>query len=362
MRSALIVAVLLVGACTSAPPAPSVSPIFGEVQQLFEARRSAVATRDLAAYERTFDPTHATFATCMREEFTRGFSEPAVPTRIDAFGSYYRVVVSTLGVYFRYFVRRDADGSLKLTEPQPNEVGEARSRTDGPIRVDYWAVDEDVSEGIATAAHHAYDIAVAEATGTPKAIFTVQLYPVRAFLSGAPCWLAGAISGSDAAPVVSLPVYLLPMDQAFRIPTVPAYDVIVHEALHWIQGQNVSGSNLTTPWWLREGWPDRVARIDRSGVVRTVLCATGFPTREQLSRHGLAVLDDTTTLDAEKQYAAANIMVEYLFTTYGTKRYWDLYDGVTRVADDDVLFRGVLGVDQATFYSEWLAWAKGKYC
>jgi hypothetical protein len=361
MRSALVVSVLLLGACTSAPPAPSVSPIVGEVQRLFEVRRTAIATQDLAAYERTFDQTRATFATCMREEFALGQSETPAPIKVDAYGGYYRVIAAWPGGAQRFFVRRDADG-LRLTEPQPNEVGEARSRTDGPIRVDYWAIDEEVSEGIAIAAHHAYDVAVSEAVGAPKAIFSVQLYPVRSFMSGAPCWLAGVVSSSQTNPVISLPVYALPFDQAFRAPIVPTYDVIVHEALHWIQGQNAYGAIASAPWWLSEGWPDRVARIDRSDTVRLALCTTGFPTREELSRHGLAALEDTTTSDAAKRYAAANIMVEYLFATYGRERYWDLYGGVTRSVDNDLLFRGVIGVDQATFYASWLAWAKTKYC
>jgi hypothetical protein len=361
MRSALIAGWPVLAGSSRAPPTPSVSPVFGEVEQLFEARRVAIATRDLAGYERTYDPSHATFATCMREDFTLGYAEPASPTKVEPFGTYHRVVVSTPRGHFRYFVRRDAGGRLRLTEPQPNEVGEARSRMDGPIRVDYWAVDEDVSEGIGTAAHHAYDVAAAEALGTPKAIFSVQLYPVRSFLSGAPCWLAGSVGGGDITPVINLPVYMLSFDRAFRTPTVPTYDVVVHEALHWIQGQNAYGANVGAPWWLREGWPDRVARIDRSGVVRT-LCTTSFPTRDQLSRHGLALLDDTTTLDAGRQYAAANVMVEYLFAAYGPERYWDLYGGVARSVDLDVLFRGVLGVDQAAFYAGWLMWVKTKYC
>ena len=132
MRSALVAGILLLAACSSAPPAPSLSPIFGEVQTLFDARRAAIATRDLGAYERTFDPTHATFATCMREEFTLGYAETTTPVKVDAFGTYYRVIASTDSGHQRFFVRRDADG-LRLTEPQPYELGEARSRTDGPM-------------------------------------------------------------------------------------------------------------------------------------------------------------------------------------------------------------------------------------
>jgi hypothetical protein len=297
----------------------------------------------------------------MREEFALGHAEPTEPIKVDAFGDYYRVIVSIPGGYQRFFVRRAGDG-LRLTEPQPSEIGESRSRTDGPIRVDYWAVDEDVSEGIATAAHHAYDLAAGEAVGTPKATFSVHLYPVRSFLAGAPCWLAGAVGTSDTNPVISLPVYVLPFDQAFRTPTVATYDVLVHEALHWVQGQNAYGASLSAPWWLREGWPDRVARIDRRDTVRVVLCATGFPTATELGRHGLAVFDETTTIDAARQYAAANIMVEYLFATYGPQTYWDLYGGAAKAVDNDVVFRTVLGVDQATFYTGWLAWAKARYC
>jgi len=87
-----------------------------------------------------------------------------------------------------------------------------------------------------------------------------------------------------------------------------------------------------------------------------------FRRGDQLSRHGLALLDDTTTLDAGRQYARKR----HGRSTCSRRTDQAVLGSVTEASrgpvDLDVLFRGVLGVDQAAFYAGWLMWVKTKYC
>ena len=375
MRRQICVALLALLACTpattdaSARPSvtatasatPAATADIAELNQLVTLRRDAVARGDRDAFDKTYDATRVSFAACQRELYDLRVTDGEIQ-RVDAFGAYYRVIANQSGGTMRFFVRR-IDGTLKITEPQPSEVGETRTRSDGPVVVTYWAIDEDVASGVAAVAHRAYDFAGAQSPRPDLVPFSVQLYPIHVFTAGQPCWIAGTASISDPKhPVVNVPVYNVTFDAAFKTPSLATSAAITHEALHWVQGQVAYGATVSGPWWMLEGWPDRVASIDRSATVRRQLCVSGFPAREVLERHGIALLDRPGSIDVAGQYAAANTLVEYLVATYGVPKYWELYSAVNNAIDNDRAFGAVLGITQSDFYARWLAWVKAKYC
>lgn len=365
IRGLLVAFALLLAACSSGGEAPRATPspvasvsALAELRDLFAARRRALAAHDLHAYERTYDGSKLAFAACMREQFDAGESESLTPIRADPFGMYYRVIVADAeGDYQRLFARRDA-GTLQLTEPAPDEIGELRSKIDGPIRVNYWAIDEDIADGIAIAAHQVYEFVAREALVTTKANFSVQLYPLRSLSKGAPCWIGGSLTGSRIQPVINLPVYALSFDAAFRMPSSSTYLLVRHEALHWIQEQNAPGAFARAPWWLVEGWPEFMSHVDPSDVMRA-LCITGFPALHDVSQH--RPLTQVSSLEATIRYSVATTMVDHVVTTYGQRRYWELYAG-SLFADNDRVFKVLVGHDQAAHYEAWLDWAMTKYC
>lgn len=365
IKGFLVALALVLAACSPGgespaptPSAPASVSVLAELRDLFAARRKALTAQDLDAYQRTYDGSKSAFAACMREQFDAGESESLTPVRAEPFGTYYRVIVADAeGDYHRVFARRDG-GTLQLTEPAADEVGELRSKIDGPIRVNYWAIDEDIADGVAIAAHQVYDIVAREALVTTKANFSVQLYPVRSLTNDAPCWIAGSQTGSRFRPVINLPVYALSFDAAFRMPSPSTYLLIRHEALHWIQEQNAPGAFARAPWWLVEGWPEFMAQFDASDVIR-VLCVAGFPDMEDVTQHRRVT--DVSGLEATIRYAVASTMVDHVVTTYGTRRYWELYAG-SLLADNDRVFKVLLGRDQAAHYEVWLDWVEAKYC
>ena len=363
IRGFLVALALLVAACSpgsprATPSAPASVSALAELRELFAARRKALTAQDLDAYQRTYDGSKSAFAACMREQFDDGESESLTPVRAEPFGAYYRIIVTDAeGGYQRLFARRDA-GTFQLTEPAPDEVGELRSKIDGPIRVNYWAIDEDIADGVAIAAHQVYDLVAREALVTTKANFSVQLYPVRSLTKDAPCWIGGSQSGSRFQPVINLPVYALSFDAAFRMPSSSTYLLIRHEALHWIQDQNAPGAFARAPWWLVEGWPEFMSQFDPSEVMRA-LCVAGFPALDDVSQHRPGT--PVSSLEATIRYAVASTMVDHVVTTYGKRRYWELYAG-SLFADNDRVFKVLVGRDQAAHYEAWLAWAKTKYC
>jgi hypothetical protein len=365
MQRAVVLAIALITACTSVTPVvgPTPSPTPDSVslaRDLFARRAAAIQTSDFAAFQSTYDTRPPTFARCQKELYDLHDFRTYTVQRVDMWRGYYRIIATGSFGASRFFARL-VDGALQLTEPQPSEVGESRTRSAGPIVVNYWAIDDEIGEGMTIAAKRAYDFALGQAPTTPPVPFTVTLLPTRLFMTGQ-CWVAGAAGITNpAAPVISVPTYLATFDGAFAIPSPTTQAVLTHEALHWLQGQIAYGATTSAPWWMTEGWPDRVAGIDRGGTLR-VLCSVGFPSAAALFRHGVDLLDQPETIDAEKQYAAANSMVDFLFATYGKDRYWELFSSAITFIDNERAFASVLDTTQAKFYDAWLAWVKRRYC
>ena len=369
-------------ACTapatpSAGPSPSASGAAavqvtdrtkGELQAVLQAQQTAVARRDLKAYQSTFDGTRPAFRRCKGETFDvagrqgAAEGEPQV-VRVEPYGGIYaRAWVDSGGdrgarrVYFR-----QVEGSWVESEPTSDEVGAEKKTTIDGIDIDYWGIDDDVIDAIKHGTLAARDAVVKNQLGPSKQPFGIRFYPTRSVAGPQACNVVGFhLPNRPEDKYIRFFLYWFTPDGKALSPDTISF--IQHEGLHWAQDQFITGISARLDWWLVEGWPDYIGQSRSTAYKRAVVCGTPTPTYKQLADGPRDDLPDTKPEDAVRYYAFANTMIEYLYAQFGPNAYRDLLLAYKDLADPSKNLPAVLKVTPEQFHSGWIAAAKKRYC
>jgi len=186
----------------------------------------------------------------------------------------------------------------------------------------------------------------------------VRFYPTRASAGIVGCTVAGYhVTNSLIDPSIRVVRYWLDASGQAAPFTLA---LITHEWLHWAQDQFSPGITARLPFWLTEGWPDYVGQARTPATEKFVMCQTTTPTLKQLEDGP----DPNGPAELQAQwYSFYNLMVEYLYATYGGK---DAYRNLLVAFKEDAVpanvFPKVLKVSAQQYYDDWKAWAKKKLC
>ncbi len=373
VRAALGVALVVITACGETPTAPATStstPSTSDLQQIVIKRFLAMSRRDGAAFQATIDQERPVLRRCQTEEFEiagrQGTgSSPYVLAVEPAVSSYVRAYVQEGNAATRWFFRRDQAGHWVVTEPAKDELGDRVSRTVDRVTYYHWQVDESVIDVIAPDVSAARDRALTEIRQAPLP-FSVEIIPTQE--------LAGQFARCNNVTVAyyaraPLPQITLPKLYFAKPGQTASFmrPLLTHEALHWAQSQNVTGTTGGVAWWLVEGWPDYVAGTSSMASIRSAVCRRQVPAYKQMVDEPPRDVGDAPETLGD-YYSYANTMVEHVYATLGAAMYWKLYEGyansgykVAFQASDQVL-ASALGTTQERFRADWLARAKKKYC
>ena len=134
-----------------------------ELQAVIKTQREALVKRDLAAYQGTFDGQRLAFRRCKAESFEtagRIGASSNVPriVKVEPYLETYARAYLDMGAngVSRVYFRRDA-GRWVQTEPKKDELGGEKKKTVAGIDVEYWGIDEDVSDAFGRGAVAARD-------------------------------------------------------------------------------------------------------------------------------------------------------------------------------------------------------------
>ena len=354
----------------SARPSPTkveiTSSTPAELESVMAARIRAMGSKDLTAFQATVDLTRPAFRRCQQEAFDtaarQGFAADATKVvKVEAYGDgYVRAYVQdgSIGIERRYF-RRDGDHWI-LTEPKVDELGGERSRVVDGVRVDYWAIDEEVVGFVGHEAAATKDFLTPYANSTIRDPYFVKLIPTHETAGIVGCqFIAFANSRDEHAPFIGMwRLWLTP-----SLDRVSDYEqaVLRHEGLHYLQDQFIHNITVRLDWWLIEGWPDYVAKSRSRGAIVDAVCASTVPTLKRII-DGVPTEPDTPPELTSQYYALANSMVEYVYATYGSQTYWDLVALYKDNTDYRVNYPKVFKAEPDAFYQAWLVFAKKKYC
>lgn len=362
--------------CVSSTPAgpaasPTLTPLVvtdatrGELEATLQARSTALATKNLPAFQATVDLTRPAFRRCQQETFEiaarqGGSAEATRIAQVEAYGdAYVRAYIDEGRGLFRVYFRKDGERWI-LTEPKIDELGGERSKTISGIRVDYWGIDEDVVGLIGAAAAETRDYIKAYANSPLKDPYHVKLIPTRETAGIVGCnFTAFAQSRDEHAPEIGVWKAWYSVD--LRSVSDPMLAVFHHEGLHYLQDQFIHNITVRLDWWLIEGWPDYIAQTTGRGTIRASLCTGTLPTLKRLV-DGVPTEPDTPPELTTQYYALANTLVDYVYATKGPQAYWDLLTLYKDVPDYRVQYPKVFGLEPDAFYAGWLAYAKKKYC
>lgn len=365
-------------ACTAAAPAATPSPsgpvrieittkTKDELQAVLNAQVSALATRDLKAYQGTFDGARAAFRRCKQESFdvagrqgapSRAPQVVKVETYADTYARAWVDDGSSTGVSRVYF--RKVDGTWVQSEPTESEVGAEKHTTVDGIDIDYWAIDDDVIGALGKGTLAARDAVLKNQLTPSSHPFGIRFYPTRSVTTLVGCTVVGFhLTNQPNDKFIRFFRYWFTPDLAALSPATISF--IEHEGLHWAQDQFSAGITARLDWWLTEGWPDYIGGSRSTDYKRSVLCTTPTPAFKQLV-DGPPDLPDTPPEDGVRYYAFANTMVEYLYSRFGPDAYRQLLTAYKAGVDPKVNYPLVLKTTPEEFYAGWLAFAKKKYC
>ncbi len=366
MRSPLLaVFMFIVTACSSGSAVSDEDARdFGGARALLAAQDDALRSRDRVAFQMTLDRSRTGFSTCALDNFDTTPAGVTPPARAIARFERYRGYVRAYAGYggaagYRATYFRRLDGAWRMSEPDPREVGERRTKTEGSITLTYWEIDEPIALATVVAAEQARQIAAQHIPRSDPVAFALYLDPTRDLFSRQ-CWLGGWATLDDASKP-NIEIFEPSFAPDMRTLSGSSDALLRHEALHWAQGQTLRGWLAGVDWWVVEGWPDAVAGIDRRASFRASCMANAVPTRERLFRHD-PLAEPPPTTQAEYEYAAANLMTLYLFDRYGEDAYWNLLRTMKQVISNDRAYQPVLGIGPDAFYDRWRADAIKRFC
>jgi hypothetical protein len=361
MRLIVLALLLVASACSSAEVASDPdSRDFGAVRSVIAAQEDDLSRGDRTAFAATLDPTRSSLSRCELDTFDTyrsvGMTARRQVLRLDRYRGYVRAYLSAdlLGGYRPYFFVQDK-GVWRQTEPGGTELGEHRSKTVGAATLDYWEIDEDIASSLVASADDARAKAAQFISRTDPTPFLLHLYPIRYLISTEPCWSAGWASINEPAhPEIAL--FSPSVGPDLRTLSVAAIGILRHEALHWAQGQELRGSLFGLDWWTVEGWADVRAGIDRVASFRAACLTSAVPAADRMLRHD-PFSDPPPSLQAEYEYASANLMVRFLLQRYGEATYWRLVSMMKQLISNDRAYAEVLGLTPSQFYDSWRAQA-----
>ncbi len=374
----LLVAAVVLGACTSAAPTASPSAsgparvevtakTKDELQSVLNAQNQALARRDLKGYQATYDGGRAAFRRCKQESFDVASrqgapSRPAQVLKVEAYGDIYaRAWIddgSGTGVTRAYF--RKVDGSWVQSEPTDNEVGAEKHTTVDGIDIDYWGIDDDVIDALSKGTLAARDMVVQNQLTPSSHPFGIRFYPTKSVTTLVGCNIVGYhLTNQPNDKFIRFFRYWFTPDLTALSPATITF--IEHEGLHWAQDQFSAGITARLDWWLTEGWPDFVGKSRSADYKKAVVCGPATPTFKQLV-DGPPDLPETPPEEPVRYYAYANTMVEYLYAQFGPDAYRQLLIAYKAGVDPKVNYPLVLKTTPEDFYAGWLAFAKKKYC
>lgn len=372
----LFLAVGAIVACSPAPAPPSAStPTTAplqvtestkkEIAALLQQRNDALARRDLAGYQKTFELTRLALRRCLMDAFDIASRQGAPSTapdvsRVEKYGDYVRAYVSEGFGYRRVYFRRTETGWIQ-TEPKDDELGGEKTKTVDGLQLSYWGIDEDVIDVIAAASIQARAVVLQNLLSPQsREPFAIRFYPTRGVAGVVNCAVVGsALVNNPTDPFIRIYRYWFNSVGTELSPDTITF--IQHEGLHWAQDQYIPAITVRLPWFLAEGWPDYIGQSRSLPTMRNVLCNTPTPTFKQLS-DGVLLTPETPQELSGQYYSFANTMVEYLYAQFGKDAYPRLLTAYKDGVNADVNFPKVLGVTPTQFYDGWLAFAKKKYC
>ncbi len=374
----LLVAAVVLAACTSAAPPALPSPTGparveiaattkAELQAVLNAQNQALARRDLKGYQATYDGGRAAFRRCKQESFDIASrqgapSRPAQVVKVEPYGDIYaRAWVDDgygTGVTRAYF--RKVDGSWVQSEPTDSEVGAEKHTTVDGIDIDYWGIDDDVIDALGKGTLAARDSVVENQLTPSSQPFGIRFYPTKSVTTLVGCRIVGYhLSNQPNDKFIRFFQYWFTSDLKSLSPDTISF--IEHEGLHWAQDQFSPGISARLDWWLTEGWPDFIGKSRSTGEKASVVCRVTTPTFKQLV-DGPPDLPETPPEEPVRYYSFANTMVEYLYAQFGPDAYRQLLTAYKAGVDPKVNYPLVLKVTPDAFYSGWLAFAKKRYC
>lgn len=376
---ALTLLAIVAGACTSAstPTASGEAKLeitgatVGELQALLQKRIDAVARHDLVAYQSTFDQTRTTWRRWLNDDYdiaTRNnssllFAPQAKIARAEVYrDTYVRAYVDEGSRGWRRYYFRKVDGNWLLSEPLEDELGATKTKQiDTGLSIDYWDIDSDIADGLAADVSKLRDFLKGLARTPFRTALEVHFYPTAS--AAGPLISSRTLGSRGSNPnLPDIRIYQVWVAPGGTGMSAYTQTVAQHEGLHWLQDQFVPGVTARLDWWLLEGWPDYIGKVDRSGSFRSLVCVQSkIPTLKQLDMGALDSPDTPPELFGQ-YYAYANSMIEYLYSKYGNDAYWDLMTAYKDDADANVDFPKVLHVTPDQFYADWLAFARKTYC
>jgi hypothetical protein len=354
------------GSPTSAPVVVTVQTR-AELESAFNAREDALAAQDLKAFQATIDLTRPAFRRCQQEEFgvygrLGVASQHRSIVKAEAYGDAYARGYLSDGAsgLVRLYFRKD-DGHWILTEPKIAELGGERSKTIAGVRIDYWAVDEDVVPFIGAAAAETRDYVKQYANGALTDPYYVKVIPTRETAGIVACgFSAFANTQTEHAPFIG--VWKAWYSADLRAVSDRMRAIFHHEGLHYVQDEFIHRITVRLDWWLIEGWPDYVAKTSSPGTISRALCdAATIPSLKRLI-DGVPTEPGTPAELTSQYYGLANSLVEYVYELRGAQGYWDLISLYRDNVDYRVNYPKALGVQPDAFYSGWLVYAKQKHC
>jgi hypothetical protein len=380
--TATIVAALLVAACgsTQGNEVGSVSAeTIKQLEDLLHARAGAMAKGDRNAFLATIDTTRLAFRRIQLREFdfptvrgtlastfkisnaeryrdyVRGFVEETLE------GNFFAGSFNGGRAYYRHYFKREG-GKWLLTEPTGDETGPEKKKASGDVEIEYWGLDEDVSDVLLRSVEDARKYARAQETKPVQQKLVMRFVPT-AELAG-PGWdgfgAGGGVIGNES---------LYPWWWAFdstrahmseyteftlrRSALAPVREVVAPG----IQGR------LLSEQWLDEGWFDYVAGLDVTGIVRQSCSGVPIPTLRELGAGFPPFGQPGIAPDAYGRFSGyATSMVAFLYERYGVDAYWKLMAAYLQSASAAVNFPKVFQLTPDEFYAAWLVWLKKKYC
>ena len=359
VAAAFVAIVAVAGFIVARPSTVVDDPARVAIAGLLEQQRKALVKGDLNAYLATLDPSRVSLRTCEEQRFEIEVAQKMpVPSytlgRTDTYKSYVRAWVSDLTGWRRVFVRNDG-GHWYLTEPSTADLGPDVTREFAGIRVTAKEAEADLIDAVGHDLSSVRDAVVRYAPTPPTKLFSIWLSTLAA--ANGKCFFAGtALPTYDGARLTLIDITLNPDYASLSLQST---NVLMHEALHWIQFEHSLDAVDSMDWWLMEGWPYRIADDPSGGARSSAVCSPSVPAYRDTRNPPSA---GTSPIDVERHYVIGAMLVERLGTQYGPSAYWQLVDAFAKDPDPDRAYKAAFGTDGATFYRAWLTDMQAHYC